>query len=316
MKKLLLMMPFFMGYEKSLSQALCKQYDITLINSDEYDNNVLFDYRKCSKAHWLLRHLSKHLEKYEKERTQSKYDELILRQINRENDYYDVIFCINGGYVSEALFFEIREKNPKAKYVYYAWDDVGNLFSADHIGLFDHIFSFNMCDCRLYDWSYLPMFVQGEFIGHKEDLYDIAYIGTAHSDRIKIANKLKHLYSNKYRLYLFLYDSKLIEDGVIHNTPLSYDEYLDVLSHSRTVLDIPAEIQEGPTTRVFDALLTKTKVISSNKKLELYPVFSENICIVDRNELKIDEAFMMKEYFETDYRSLSVHQWLQEIGIM
>lgn len=51
------------------------------------------------------------------------------------------------------------------------------------------------------------MFVQNEIIGHEpEDLYDILFIGSAHSDRQKIADELYSKYGKEYRLFIYLYD--------------------------------------------------------------------------------------------------------------
>ena len=45
-KKLLLLMPAFMGYEKSLQNQLEKKYDVTWINCDQYDKQILEEYKK------------------------------------------------------------------------------------------------------------------------------------------------------------------------------------------------------------------------------------------------------------------------------
>ena len=46
MEKLLLLMPSFMGYEKSLQNQLGKKYEVTLLNCDQYDKAILEEYKK------------------------------------------------------------------------------------------------------------------------------------------------------------------------------------------------------------------------------------------------------------------------------
>lgn len=315
MKKLLILMPYFMGYETKLYNQFKEKYDVTLVNCDEFDHDIIDDYMMCSKFHWLFRHIFKKLAQKEKYEAIRKTDECVLSKIPNYNDYFDVVFCINGGYLSLFVINQIKERNPNAKFILYLWDDVDNLFSNSHVDVFDEVYSYNILDCKKYSWKYVPMFVQSEYIGHKDNKYDLAYIGTAHSDRIAVANKLFEKYADKYRLFIYLYDSNNSNQKFCHSKPLSYNEYLEVLSRSKTVLDLPAEVQKGPTTRIFDALLTCTKVITTNKYINLYPVFSNNILIVDREKLDIVDSFIEEDYEITNYLALTTREWIKKFEL-
>ena len=316
MPKILLLVPFFMGYEKTLYKELSKRFDVILVNCDAFDNEILSEYRKCGKIHWAFRHFCKWLENKEKEAVMERYDDELMKKIDNICNCYDIVICINGGYISKRFYRIIRTKNPQALFIYYAWDDKKNLFSSSHIDLFDKVYSYNIVDCEKNKWSYVPMFVQGSFKGHKDtDLYDIAFIGTAHSDRIEIAETLVQKYSKRYRLFIYLYSQEKTGRSYFHNKPITYEEYLDILSKSNAVLDISAENQDGPTTRVFDALMTNTKVITTNKSIERYPVFSRNVFITDRDTLDIDSEFFDSEYYESTYKALTPYNWLRQIGV-
>lgn len=316
MDDLLLLMPKFMNYEQCIIGALQKEYRVTWINCDEHDTAILSDYKNCSKFHWGIRHLSKTIKERDQENAEKKYLKNALNQLDLTVNKYTVVFSINGSFLSDTFYKMLKELNPKARYIYYAWDDIKNLIKQSHIKFFDEKYSYNISECKKYNFSYCPMFVQNETVGHdSESLYDILFIGSAHSDRQKIADELYLKYGKKYRLFIYLYDPMHTNGQFCHDQPLSYEKYIDYMRLSKTLLDIPHSTQEGPTTRSFDALLTKTKVITVNPCIKEYPIYSENILVVDRNNIVIDDAFINKPYIETGYQALTVSEWLKNFDL-
>lgn len=313
---LLLLVPFFMDYQSKLVNELRKKYDVTLVNSDQYNSKALNAFKKCSKVRWAKRHLLKSVWNADREVILEKFDDEILERIHLKQDYYCVIFCINGAFISNRMYEYLKKNNPNAHFIFYAWDDMSNLFKDTHVKYFDKRYTYNINDCKKYDATYLPIFVQSDKTGHDgEDYYDIAFIASAHSDRKKIAYELDRKYENKFKLYIHLYDSNNSGDKFCSNKTIEYEEYLNIMRKSKAVFDVPHSMQEGPTTRAFDALLTKTKVITVNQHIKKYPVYSENIFIVNRKDIEIDEKFINKPYVETGYEPLTIPLWIKKIGL-
>lgn len=318
MQRILLLMPFFMGYQETIKNALSTKYNVDMVNSDQYDKIILNQYNDCSRIRWALRHTIKCIDLCDMEAAQETTYTTMLNQVDRVFNAYNIVFCINGSYIPNRFYDFIKNKNPNARFVYYAWDDLAKLKKVSHIQFFNELYSYNIHDCKNNNMRYLPIFVQEEGIGHAEtDLYDIAYIASGYSkERIEFAEMLYERYSKKYRLFVYLYDPMMKSGSKFaYQKPLSNKEYIGVLRKSKAIIDIPASTQKGPTTRSFDALLTKTKVLTTNKYIKEYPVYSENILIIDKNKLEIDEEFMKKEYVETNYKSISVKEWLSAIGL-
>ena len=314
--RLLLIMPFFMDYQESLKKTLQNDYIVELINSDQFDSCVINTYFKCSKIRWKLRHLFEKVLIHDAENAEISYYDDFLAQIKLERDYYQVIFCINGAYVPDTFYALLRNNNPHARFIYYAWDDIGNLLKQSHLKYFNERYVYNISECKQYHATYVPMFVQSALSGHEaKDEYDIAYIASAHSDRKQIAYELNRRYGEKYRLFIYLYDPSNSGDQFCQDTPLNYKQYLNVVRKSKAMLDVPHPEQEGPTTRSFDALLTKTKVITVNPHIKEYPIYSENIMIVDRDNIVIDDAFIKKPYIETGYQALTISDWLKKFNL-
>ena len=86
--------------------------------------------------------------------------------------------------------------------------------------------------------------------------------------------------------YLYIYMIHLELAGPFcHKEPMSYDMYMEIMRESAVFLDDPYEGQTGLTTRVFDALQTDTKILTTNDSISHYPVYSPNIAILDRNHI-------------------------------
>lgn len=316
MDRLLLLMPRFMDYEKSLKENLNRKYEVCWLDSDEFDREILDKFYKCNKIRWGIRHLFRKCFNYDLEKAEAFFLENELGKICLEKNYFLVVFCINGPYLSDEFYKKVRMLNPNARYIYYAWDDVSNLIKKNHIRYFDEVYSYNIIECKKNKWNYLPVFVQESGVGHsKEDKYDIVFIGSLNDDRRKIADDLYEKYSSSYRLFIYLYDKKNVGGRFCHNSPLTNKQYISIMRESKAILDVPQICQKGPTTRAFDALLTETKVITVNKYMKYYPVYSDNMIIVDRDNINIPDNFMAKEYVINSYHSLSIDMWIKKIGL-
>lgn len=49
--------------------------------------------------------------------------------------------------------------------------------------------------------------------------------------------------------------------------------------------------------------------------MKYYPVYSDNMIIVDRDNINITDNFMAKEYVINSYHSLSIDMWIKKIGL-
>jgi len=175
---------------------------------------------------------------------------------------------------------------------------------------------YNIQECKKYHATYLPMFVQDVTVHNEQSKeYDVALIASVHSDRKKIAEEIYKKYSSRYRIFIYLYEPGKADKDFCHTTPLTHEEYMNILRKSKAILDIPHIRQSGPTTRFFDALLTKTKVITTNADIVKYPIYSENIYITSRKHIIIDANFIVTSYKEIDYTPLLVSEWIKKYNV-
>lgn len=319
MGNVLLLMPFFREYEQCLKKVLDRKYHVQLINCDQYNRNIVENYHTIRRK---MRHiraipaLRPGIDLLNRRMACDSYNDIFLPMISSDKNVYQGIVCINCECIGDGLLQTIRRNNPEATMVYYAWDDSKNLFHLPKTSCFDRVFSYNIDECRQRKWEYLPVFTQRGRLGHSErNEYDIAFIGTAHPNRVELADKIFSKYSDRYRIFIYLYDPLNVGGPFCHREPLKYDEYLKIMRESSVFLDDPYEGQTGPTTRVFDALLTDTKIMTTNENISHYPVYSPNIVILDRDNVEISPEFVFQPYRKTEYRALTAEDWIEAIGL-
>lgn len=303
-----------MNYEQVLLKELEKKYKVTLVNGDIHIKKYREVYYS-TKFRRGIRKLFPILRKIDQEHILSRYSQKQKEVLNSE-EQYNIILVINGhGYTNKHIK-NLLKNNANARHIIYLWDDAKNLFKDSHIKFFEERYSYNISDCEKYQMNYLPMFVQIDCEGHSsENLYDISVVASAHSNRVSLVKRLYEKYKDKYRFFIYFYDPEGKINFFSHKTPLKYSEYIDILRKSKSVMDIPNTIQYGPTTRPFDAILTHTKVLTTNCRLMDYPLWSKNIMFIEENELYLDENFLTEPYYENDYKALTLSTWLKRIKL-
>ena len=81
MDRLLLLMPRFMDYEKSLKEYLNRKYEICWLDSDEFDQEILDKFSKCNKIRWGVRHLFRKCFNHDLEKAEGFFLENELNKI-------------------------------------------------------------------------------------------------------------------------------------------------------------------------------------------------------------------------------------------
>lgn len=109
------------------------------------------------------------------------------------------------------------------------------------------------------------------------------------------------------------------------NTVLSTFQYnklnskniADIVDKSKIVLDIQHPKQTGLTMRTIEMIGMKKKILTTNKEIKEYDFYrSENICVIDRNNIEINDDFLELPYKELDgeiYEKYSLNSWVQEV---
>jgi len=98
---------------------------------------------------------------------------------------------------------------------------------------------------------------------------------------------------------------------------MNKEEILNIISKSKTVLDIQHPDQSGLTMRTIEMLGAKRKLITTNSNIRNYDFYrKKNIYIIDRDNPKLDKSFFQSNYKNLSkdvYQKYSLENWLKTI---
>ena len=162
---------------------------------------------------------------------------------------------------------KLRDFNADSKFILYMWDSLLNYpQTLEVLDFFDEIFSFDNKDHeRNNDIKFLPLFYTKYYekvdINNTNFKYDILSVCTVHPNRYKVLNKFVNSNLNPRTIYLYNYlhilqyiynklfvrEFKKSKFKQFHFKPLPLENIIDLMSSSRSILDIPNEHQNGLT---------------------------------------------------------------------
>lgn len=183
----------------------------------------------------------------------------------------------------------IKKKNPNCKIIFYYWNVIGEynhwILNDSYIS---EIWTFDKKDSEKYHLQWNPQFYTYRVQPIKKNLkYDILFLGR---DKGR-ANCIDEMDNSFRRLHLH---SKLI---VIKKESdfISYKDYLEIVSESKSLLDILAPGQTGLTLRTMEALFLEKKLITNNADIKNYSFYNKNnIFIIGEDSLDKLPTFLKK----------------------
>ena len=325
---ILLISPKFFNYDQIIIKALSSLG----AKVDFYDNR----FSSCFIVKVLLRVAPILLEPLNR-----KYYKSICK-MNGQCDY-DYVLLIKGEGISNFSFNLLKSTFSQATFVFYAWDSLENYkFDYKILNKFDVAYSFDRRDCNQFQkLIYKPLFYHLEaeekiacFDVKKEGL-KFLFIGTVHSDRWMVLNKITESIKQEditavldYYLFYpskFIFFIKKIFDknmamfpmSEVNWTPLTPLQTQKKISGADFIIDVNHPKQHGLTIRTIEALGLNKKLITTNSEISKESFFSDsNILIVNRENPVVPARFLQKPF---DYsvnqkiNSLQLENWIIDL---
>lgn len=250
--------------------------------------------------------------------------------------WYDYILVINGQTLSRRFVCHLRNSFPGAALILYMWDSVANRSRASSMfDLFDNVYTFDPIDASRYNLVLRPLFFVSAFTVPDDPVsavYDISFIGTAHTDRYAVIDSLKKQLPDSIRAYWYLYLQahwvfcvyRLFKPGMrkakiseFRFVPLDKSVINQIFLSSRAILDVSHPRQHGLTIRTLEALGSGKKLITTNPSVRDYDFYDEStILILDRHSPEFNSSFLgtpcapVSQHFLSRY---SLSGWLNEV---
>lgn len=321
-KHILFISPSFFNYEKALVNAM-----------EENGAQVDFFDERPSNSFWtkgLVRVNPNLIEK-----KIENYYQQILNQARIKT--YDYFLLIKGESIPYSFLEAFTKEQAQAKRIFYMYDSFAEYPKFEKLLPYFHKnISFEYRDTKAYNLQFRPLFYLEDYEQEpreREKEYDFCFIGSAHTDRYLVGEKLRKE-AEKLNLKAFLYyyapskmmfylkrlfdkNLKAFDVKKLSYEKLSHSDILEIYAQSKAVLDINKPFQFGLSMRSFEALVSGNKLITTNHEIKEYEFYSpERILVIDREKPVLEAAFFESEFIpltseEKSY--LSINQWLEDV---
>ena len=304
-KKILFLSAIFFGYEKEIAKRL-----------EELGAEVDFYNERPSDSIFTKGIIRVKKELYEP--IINQYYKEIFKQTKTKN--FDFLLLIKGESIPLEFLKKFKTRHPKAKMIFYSYDSVAEYPKFRKLyPYFDLNFTFEPKDAIAYHLHFRPLFFLNDYIvdtSVKKQKYALSFIGTAHTDRYLIVEKLQKI-CEKLNLKSFFYhyapgkiafslrrifDKNLqyFDFKKLNFQALTHAEIIQIYQQSFAILDINKPFQFGLSMRSFEVLASGRKLVTTNSDIINYPFFNKNnILIIDRNNTSLEATF-----FKTPFQSL------------
>ena len=310
-KKILFISAHFFGYEKAITERLKSRGAEVDFYNERPSDSLLSKGIIRVKSNWYQKKINRYYRK-------------ILLEISAEK--YDFFLLIKGESIPFFFLEAFQKNNPLAEKIFYSYDAAEEYPKFKKLyPFFDKNFTFEPADAKKYQLHFRPLFFLEEYkstVKKQERKYDITFIGSAHSDRYLIGEKVQKISSQLHLKTFFFYyapgktafllkrffdrNLKYFDVNKLSFTKLQHNEIAEIYSQSFAVLDVNKPFQNGLTMRTFEALASGKKILTTNSDIKNYPFFSvENVMILDRKNLKISEDFFKTDFSKIDDEILS-----------
>lgn len=263
---------------------------------------------------------------------QWKENRYVMTEYNKLAKNYDYIIVVRGDLLSPATIKTMKTENPQAITILYLWDSVlENQYVKAIIPLFDKVKSFDMLDCPKYGFDYLPLFYIKDYAycegSVKDYKYLFSFVGVDRTDRHFILYELqKQARAAGWDSYIHLRLSKLgyykrkLKGKNVKKTDYKYESISparisELYKQSKCVVDVENDVQAGFTMRTFEALISRKKLITTNKHImdsDLY--MPQNVCVIDRKHPVIDNNFIATDFvYNPAIEKYSIEEWAKNL---
>lgn len=236
------------------------------------------------------------------------------------------IFFTNWVYLDNFGFLDyLRKTYPDSKLVWFLQDTVKNSInflkksSSDILGLkrkFDIVLSYDKGDCEKYGFTYHhTIFSEIEMDENVKPQYDVFFLGRS-KGRIKDILRMYEILRDhglkcNFHITSVPKEQQKYSEEIVYNNPMSYQDNLKHVIHSKCLLEIMQEGADGFSIRTNEAICLNKFLITNNEAIKHAPFYkSDYIEVFDLSNFHIDESFVNRlrindriDYHYKDYFS-------------
>lgn len=307
---------------------------LKLLGFDVYTIAIDSDFRYLNKKDRIVNLFRKVFLRDKKYKQETLYYKYKTAQLNSLLDSipvktFDYSFFIRPDMYPIEIVKQITKLSNKSSC--YQWDGLDrypNIYK--YISLFDRFFVFDKTDLDYQDKKLLPC--SNFYYDHDKNFIkindcnsDVFFVGTFLKPRMQqistFINKANSL-NQTLNFNILCHSEKQILSHPLKQVNyisdfISYEDSLNLLKHSKMVIDFKTDAHNGLSFRTFEALYYEKKLITNNPLVKNYDFYNpENIFYWDGESLEGYEEFIKKPYQSIDEdikQKYSFSNWINYI---
>ena len=213
----------------------------------------------------------------------------------------------------------IKNSHPNIKIIYWYWNPVFRIGQLNSLHLNDsEVWSFDPLDCKQNNMKFNTTFYFKKIsLPLNKIEYDAVFVGR-NKGRAELLNKLEIKLRNKNLNPYFYVIPDYNPKGKKYAQKIPYSQYLELVSKSKTIIDISPDKQTGLTLRPMESIFLKKKLITSDETIINQDFYDKrNIFILGK-----DNDDELHSFINSPYKDISqdivdgydVKNWLKRFN--
>lgn len=322
-KKILFLAPAFFNYEGVIRDKMVE------MGATAY----LYDERSVKSA--FLRALNKIVPTWFNHHSYKYFHQIFLKHQNEDFDY---VVVIKSDMVPQKTLKEVKSFFKNTKLILYLYDSIKEVPGVENkFAYYDRVLSFDRADTlKNSNLVFRPLFFSDVYVARKNTegfKYDVSFMGTIHADRFKILKGIMNEVEEKgLKAYWFFFlqakfmfywycltkrEFRLSDRKYFTVERKSGQEIASIVEQTRVIIDIEAPSQNGLTMRTIEMLGLRKKLITTNKDIVNYDIYSpNNICVIDRKNPHLPDSFADTPYQDVPddiYKKYHISSWITDV---
>tara|TARA_R110002072_G_scaffold62183_3_gene155836 strand:- start:13815 stop:14777 length:963 start_codon:yes stop_codon:yes gene_type:complete len=285
------------GYNKYIIDEL-NTYDFIETNHINFDT---FIYQYPSIFHRIFNFFLKSIFNFNLKR--NHLNKIILNQIKKLG-HQDKILVIKSDFLSIKTIKKLKENT--SELIAFYNDNIERCPRIKQVySYFDTNYSFERTDVEKYSFNFISNYIYHDHLSNKPDLktktiyevFNISSIGKRNNTIENIAIVLDKI-NIKYKIIIVGKKDYQPKGQILYQgNKIDIKGVNQLISESRTLLDVHRKGQSGLTFRVLDSLAYQKKLITTNPDIKNYDFYNpKNILIIDSENVKIPSSFFKNDY--------------------
>lgn len=237
-------------------------------------------------------------------------------QYLKDNEYRFIVFDDCKPFFRLAKFLKKAVNKP----IIYYWNPIRKKSDIKRLKNKFEVVTYSTHDAKKYNLPYNHSFCALPSIKNNGDkyLYDTIFLGVD-KGRSLLLSKIVSYFNNPYFYIVRDKHSLQLNNLNYKDKFIDYDEYINLVLKSKSIIDLVTNQNFGDTIRIAEAIMLDKKLITNKKTIKNEPYYNKNnIFIIDDSVTKSEILQFLNlpfvAYNESEKNFFTFESWLKRIA--